>query len=110
MLAIIQLFDNDGQKLLDSVSTEYEDSFSLETFGDLAVLHAVSPPAGTKSFIIARVQTWDPKQPEKVFLVHQANLFLLQCFPPQQDIVSNPKLSRKALYSPFTRIKPTHKF
>jgi hypothetical protein len=66
---IINLIDTDGEILIDSVSGEYEDSFCLETFSDLARAHESSDPAGTKSFIIARVQTWDPKQPEKVMVV-----------------------------------------
>lgn len=66
MAAVIQLYDHDGVTVIDSVSADYEDSFCLETFADMAQEYANSKPKGTKSFIIARVQTWDPKQPDKV--------------------------------------------
>ena len=58
--------DSSGANMLDSISGEYEDSFSLETFEDLCKAHFEEEPVNTKGFIVARVQTWDPKQPEKV--------------------------------------------
>jgi hypothetical protein len=58
--------DSKGKELLDSVSTEYEDSFSLEEFGDLCKTYQTAEPAGSKSFIIARVETRDLRQPDKV--------------------------------------------
>ncbi len=61
---IIRLLDKDQHTLIDSLSTEYEDSFSLDSFLDLIQMYAKSDE---KSFIIARVQTLDPKQPEKAF-------------------------------------------
>ncbi|KAI8834298.1 hypothetical protein BC829DRAFT_70821 [Chytridium lagenaria] len=71
-----------GSRVLDSVSTEYEDSFCLESFGDLITYHAESEPKGEKAFIIARVQTWDPKQPDKAFYSYydafQLNKILFQ--------------------------------
>ncbi|KAJ3300040.1 hypothetical protein HK104_005036 [Borealophlyctis nickersoniae] len=80
--AIIRLLDSSGVNVLDSVSAEYEDSFSLETFGDMAMQHYEAEPKGTKSFIIARVQTWDHKQPEKAFYsyysAYQLNKILFQ--------------------------------
>ncbi|KAJ1543868.1 hypothetical protein HK096_008042 [Nowakowskiella sp. JEL0078] len=82
MCDIIRLLDSEGEKVLDSVLTEYEDSFCLENFGDLIELHATSEPLGTKKFIIARVQTWDCKQPEKAFYSYydafQLNKILFQ--------------------------------
>ncbi|RKO94672.1 hypothetical protein BDK51DRAFT_29029 [Blyttiomyces helicus] len=63
---VIRLLDSSGTRVLDSVAAEYEDSFCLETFGDLAKAHMECDPKGTKSFVIARVQTWDHKQPNKV--------------------------------------------
>lgn len=65
-MSFIRLLDSKGEKILDSVAADYEDSFTLETFGDLSESHESTEPVGTKHFIIARVQTWDPKQPEKV--------------------------------------------
>ncbi|KAG5461957.1 MAG: hypothetical protein BJ554DRAFT_5772 [Olpidium bornovanus] len=63
----INLLDSTGGKIVDSVSTEYEDSFSLESFGDLIKAYVEAEPKGKKAFIIARVQTWDRKQPERAF-------------------------------------------
>jgi hypothetical protein len=61
MSKIIKFFDPQ-KELIDSVNAEYEDSFCLETFSDLISSHEELG----KSFVIARVQTCDPKQPEKV--------------------------------------------
>jgi hypothetical protein len=66
MVEIITLYDADGQTVIDTLDANYEDSFCLDTFGELSRDHQNSEPKGTKSFIIARVQTWDPKQPDKV--------------------------------------------
>ncbi|ORY47667.1 hypothetical protein BCR33DRAFT_764075 [Rhizoclosmatium globosum] len=66
-MKVIRLLDSSGDRVLDSVSAEYEDSFCLESFGDLIAAHANCEPKGTKSFIIARVQTWDHKQPDSKF-------------------------------------------
>ena len=63
---IIRLLDKDGKEVQDSISGEYEDSFCLETFEDLCKAHFEAEPVNTKGFIVARVQTVDPKQPEKV--------------------------------------------
>ena len=68
MAGVIRLFDSSETNLIDSISTEYEDSFSLETFGDLCKQFEESDPKGEKFFIIARIQTWDHKQPNKVNL------------------------------------------
>ncbi|KAJ3214858.1 hypothetical protein HDU67_001123 [Dinochytrium kinnereticum] len=82
MAEAIRLLDSSGSRVLDSVSTEYEDSFCLEAFADLIEYHAESEPKGRKAFIIARVQTWDPKQPEKAFYsyynAYQLNKILFQ--------------------------------
>ncbi|KAI9188017.1 hypothetical protein H9P43_002408 [Blastocladiella emersonii ATCC 22665] len=92
----IRLFDTAGTKVIDSVSTDYEDSFSLEAFGDLVKSHhaldcpppknlapdAPPPPTKKRAFILARVQTWDHKQPEKAFYsyydAHHLNKILFQ--------------------------------
>ncbi len=44
---IIRLLDASGATVLDSVSAEYEDSFCLESFGDLVRLAEDADPAGT---------------------------------------------------------------
>jgi hypothetical protein len=54
--------------IIDSIDTDYEDSFSLETFGDLISTFEQQ----TKTFLIARVATADPKQSDKV-IIHAFN-------------------------------------
>jgi hypothetical protein len=66
MGTIIRLLDANATEVQDSISGDYEDSFCLETFEDLCNLHFNADPKNTKGFIIARVQTLDPKQPDKV--------------------------------------------
>jgi hypothetical protein len=67
MGVIIRLLDAEGNQVIDSISGDYEDSFSLETFEDLCQVHFDLDPKNTKGFIIARVKTLDPKQPEMNF-------------------------------------------
>ncbi|KAI9362054.1 hypothetical protein DFJ73DRAFT_813183 [Zopfochytrium polystomum] len=67
METVVRLLDSSGVNVIDSVSAEYEDSFCLESFEDLIEQHAAVDPPGSHSFIIARVQTWDHKQPGKAF-------------------------------------------
>lgn len=78
----IRLMDASGTTVLDSVATEYEDSFCIETFGDLIKAAEEAEPVGTKCFIIARVQTWDHKQPDRAFYsyyhAHHLNKLLFQ--------------------------------
>ena len=61
MSGIIEFYDV-HETQIDSLSTDYEDSFTLDTFGELIDSFHKSK----KMFIIARVQTCDPKQPDKV--------------------------------------------
>jgi hypothetical protein len=63
---IIYLLDQPGKTLIDSISGEYEDSFCLESFQDLAKAYSEVEPIDSKSLIIARVASGDPKQPTKV--------------------------------------------
>lgn len=65
-VVIIHLLDETGKILIDSISAEYEDSFCLESFGELTKTHANIEPKDSRAFIIARVQSCDPKQPDKV--------------------------------------------
>ena len=58
---ILDLKDAHGDTI-DSVSADYEDTFTLESFEELI---ETFEKAG-KSFVVARVTTADPKQPEKV--------------------------------------------
>ncbi|KAI8612420.1 hypothetical protein BC830DRAFT_562341 [Chytriomyces sp. MP71] len=66
-MQIIKLLDSTGERVLDSVSAEYEDSFSLDSFADLISAHENANPPGTRAFIIARVQTWDHKHPDRAY-------------------------------------------
>ncbi|KAJ3016234.1 hypothetical protein HKX48_004145 [Thoreauomyces humboldtii] len=79
---VIRLLDSSGVTVLDSVACDYEDSFSLETFGELISAHRTSDPLGTKEFIIARVQTWDHRQPERAYYsyynAYQLNKILIK--------------------------------
>jgi len=79
---VIRLLNSSGTTVMDSVSVEYEDSFCLDTFGELIEQHQNSEPKGTKNFIIARVQTWDHKQPDKAYYsyynAYQLNKILFQ--------------------------------
>ncbi|RKO88185.1 hypothetical protein BDK51DRAFT_34766 [Blyttiomyces helicus] len=64
---VIRLLDSSGTTVMDSISAEYEDSFCLDTFGELVKQHGEAEPRGQKAFILARVQTWDHKQPDRAF-------------------------------------------
>ena len=64
MPEVFKLLNHKGSDLLDSISGDYEDSFSLDLFVDICHSHWICK----KSFLIARVQTVDIKQPEKVFI------------------------------------------
>jgi hypothetical protein len=46
----IRLMDASGSTVLDSVATEYEDSFCIESFGDLVRATAEAEPAGLTLF------------------------------------------------------------
>lgn len=67
MGVFLRLLDSTGDNLIDSISGDYEDSFTLESFGDLTeeYFRDTSGPF-QKAFIIARVETRDPKQPDRV--------------------------------------------
>lgn len=102
MAQVIQLYDSEGLKVLDSVSLEYEDSFSLESFKDLNDSFYSIEPVGTKCLIIARVQTWDPKQPDKSFYSYY-NAFLLNKILFQTQMYLGKKLiHRLQVLNPLT--------
>ena len=61
MLTLIHFLDEQGN-LMDSLPIDYQDCFTLDTFGDSCeAFHKEG-----KCFLIARVRTQDPKQPDKV--------------------------------------------
>ncbi|KAJ3107180.1 hypothetical protein HDU97_004600 [Phlyctochytrium planicorne] len=102
MSEAIRLLDSTGTKVLDSVSTEYEDSFCLESFGDLVSYHAESEPKGSKAFIIARVQTWDPKQPEKAFYSYYNAWHLNKILFQTQVYLGKKLIHRLHVLNPLT--------
>jgi hypothetical protein len=99
---VIKLFDSTGNVLIDSVSAEYEDSFCLDSFGDLIAQHSETEPIGTKSFIIARVQTWDPKQPEKAFFSYYNAYNLNKILFQTQVYLKKKLIHRLHVLNPLT--------
>ncbi|TPX62746.1 hypothetical protein SpCBS45565_g06968 [Spizellomyces sp. 'palustris'] len=99
---VIRLLDSSGNNVLDSVSAEYEDSFSLETFGDLAKLHDELEPKGGKSFLIARVQTWDIKQPGKAFFSYYSAFQLNKILFQTQVYLGKKLIHRLHVLNPLT--------
>ena len=69
MTTLIRLLSPDNTTVVDSLSGDYEDSFTIESFSDSIKEHYDADPKNTKGFIIARVQTMDPKQPDKVIVL-----------------------------------------
>ena len=53
----------ENERTLDVLKADFEDCFTLETMYDNIVAYRED----NKQFIIAQIQTWDPKQPERVF-------------------------------------------
>jgi len=99
---VIRLLNSSGTAVMDSVSVEYEDSFCLDTFGELIEQHQSSEPKGTKNFIIARVQTWDHKQPDKAYYSYY-NAFQLNKILFQTQIYLGKKLiHRSRVLNPLT--------
>ncbi|KAJ3415209.1 hypothetical protein HDV05_005349 [Chytridiales sp. JEL 0842] len=102
MSAVIRLLDSAGKKVLDSVSCDYEDSFSLDSFGELINMHQDAEPKGTKSFIIARVQTWDHKQPDKAFFSYYDAYHLNKILFQTQVYLDKKLIHRLHVLNPLT--------
>lgn len=77
---LVKLMDSSSTIMIDSISGDYEDSFSLETFADMIHLHHDAAPANSKGFIIARVQTRDSKQPNKAFYSYYDAFHLIMIY------------------------------
>ncbi|KAJ3013734.1 hypothetical protein HKX48_005545 [Thoreauomyces humboldtii] len=101
-VATIRLLDSAGLNVLDSVSADYEDSFSLETFLDLAHAHNDAPPPGTKSFILARVQTWDIKQPGRVYWSYYNAYYLNKILFQTQVYLGKKLIHRLHVLNPLS--------
>lgn len=102
MTEFIRLLDTTGTNVLDSVSTSYEDSFGLETFGELIQEHMNADSQGNKSFIIARVQTWDHKQPDRAFYSYYNAYHLNKILFQTQIYLGKKLIHRLHVLNPLT--------
>lgn len=102
MASVIRLLDSTGINILDSVSTEYEDSFSLDSFQESIEHHFASDPKDTKCFILARVQTWDPKQPDKAFYSYYNSYNLNKILFQTQLYMEKRLIHRLHVLNPLT--------
>ena len=105
MSCIIRLLDARKIELLDSLSGDYEDSFSLDSFKELCDAFATaSNETDQKHFIIARVQTKDISNPDKVNLkLNLGIFFVLRCISAQQNLVSNTNNLQAKVHSQTPR-------
>ncbi|KAJ3274818.1 hypothetical protein HDV01_002022 [Terramyces sp. JEL0728] len=99
---IIRLWDSQGKEIIDSVSGEYEDSFTLDSFADLCQMHLDSEPKNRKGYIIARVQTWDPKQPDKIFYSYYNAFHLNKILFQTQIYLKQRYIHRLHVLNPLT--------
>ncbi|TPX34999.1 hypothetical protein SmJEL517_g02515 [Synchytrium microbalum] len=76
--------------------------FSLDTFGDLIKQHDETDPKGTKHFIIARVQTWDAKQPGKAFYSYYNAFHLNKILFQTQVYLGRKLIHRLHVLNPLT--------
>lgn len=102
MTSIIRLLDSNGIQIIDSISGEYEDSFSLESFDELRKAHFAVEPSNTRGFIIARVQTADPKQPEKEFYSYYNAFHLNKILFQTQIVLKKRYIHRLHVLNPLT--------
>ncbi|KAJ3349895.1 hypothetical protein GGF32_005183 [Allomyces javanicus] len=121
----IRLLDPSGATVLDSVAVDYEDSFCLDTFGELVAAHAALPlpvstkpgvppgPAGyaapanadgsrNRAFILARVQTWDHRQPDKAYYSYYAAHHLNKILFQTQVYLGRKLIHRIHVLNPLT--------
>ncbi|KAJ3180188.1 hypothetical protein HDU85_004191 [Gaertneriomyces sp. JEL0708] len=107
-LHLMQWFENHNDcpvsecKCQYSVLAEYEDSFCLETFGDLIEAHHECDPKGTRGFIIARVQTWDVRQPGKAFYSYYNAYHLNKILFQTQVYLGKKLIHRLHVLNPLT--------
>ncbi|KAJ1509247.1 hypothetical protein HMI55_001857 [Coelomomyces lativittatus] len=110
----IRLFDSSGKKILGYVPTHYEDSFSLETFEDSIKAHQAqewvsrgvhassSSSSQSKCFILARVQTCDPKQPTKEYYSYYNAYYLNKILFNTQVYLGKKLIHRMHVLNPLT--------
>jgi hypothetical protein len=110
---VIRLLDSSG-KVIDSVAADYEDSFCLDTFGDLIKQHAALPlpikgtsviqtsDSQKRCFILARVQTWDHKQPGKAFYSYYNAFHLNKILFQTQVYLGKKLIHRLHVLNPLT--------
>ncbi|KAJ3162837.1 hypothetical protein HDU86_003812 [Geranomyces michiganensis] len=99
---IIRLFDSSGTTAIDSVPADYEDSFCLDSFKELVEAHYACEPTGSRSFIIARVQTWDLKQPGKAFYSYYSAYHLNKILFQTQVYLGKKLIHRLHVLNPLT--------
>jgi hypothetical protein len=92
----------DGDKLLDCVDGQYEDSISIESFSSIIQAHEECEPKGTKHSIIARVQTWDKKQPEKAYYSYYDAYQLNKILFKTQVYLNQKVIHRLQVLNPLT--------
>ncbi|KAJ3151229.1 hypothetical protein HDU89_002067 [Geranomyces variabilis] len=98
----IRLFDSSGTTAVDSVPVDYEDSFCLDSFRELIQAHYACEPTGSRSFIIARVQTWDLKQPGKAFYSYYSAYHLNKILFQTQVYLGKKLIHRLHVLNPLT--------
>ncbi|KAJ3183109.1 hypothetical protein HDU87_007531 [Geranomyces variabilis] len=99
---VIRLFDSSGTTAVDSVSVDYEDSFCLDSFNELIQAHYTCEPNGSRSFIIARVQSWDLKQPGKAFYSYYSAYHLNKILFQTQVYLGKKLIHRLHVLNPLT--------
>jgi hypothetical protein len=106
MSKCIRLLDSTRETVIDSIDVEYEDSFCLESFGDLAQAfydyEDDKRSQGTSGFIIARCQTWDHKQPGKMFWSYYNAFHLNKILFQTQVYLGRKLIHRLHVLNPLT--------
>ncbi|KAI8910211.1 hypothetical protein EDD86DRAFT_189849 [Gorgonomyces haynaldii] len=97
MLSLIHFLDEQGT-VIDSIPVDYEDAFTLDPLGDLCQEHHDKG----KAFIIARVLTQDPKQPEKNFYSYYSAFQLNKILFQTQTYHGKRLLHRLWVLNPLT--------
>jgi hypothetical protein len=108
----IRLLDSNREAVIDSIDLEYEDSFCLDTFGDLAQAFydfefesedgKSNRGVGESGFIIARCQTWDHKQPGKMFFSYYNAFHLNKILFQTQVYLGRKLIHRLHVLNPLT--------
>lgn len=98
----INLVNSSGTSIMDSVAIDYEDSFSLDSFETLIYEHENCEPKFRKHFIIARVHTWDPRQPGKEYFSYYSAYGLNKILFQTQTYLGKRLIHRIHVMNPLT--------